>query len=125
MEDKEQVTTEEHDVTPKMGELEESLIRNAKQIKADRAEQIAEDSELAYGRKIEDLKRDVKRVQRKRRTMLDMSPDNTYSFIRVDAFDAEAFADADMKLGLELRELEIKLEVAESSYSRLFGKKFQ
>ena len=32
MEDKEQVTTEEHDVTPKMGELEESLIRNAKQI---------------------------------------------------------------------------------------------
>lgn len=30
MEDKEQVTTEEHDVTPKMGELEESLIRNAK-----------------------------------------------------------------------------------------------
>lgn len=107
-----------------MGELAQSLIRNSKQIKQDRAEQIAEDSELAYGRRIEDLRRDIKRTQRKRRTMLDMSPDNTYSFIRVDSFDADAFADADMKLGLELRELEIKLEIAESSYVRLFGKRF-
>ena len=107
-----------------MGELAQSLVRNSKQIKQNRAEEIAEDAELSFGRKIEDLRRDKKTVQRKRRAMLDMSPDNTYSFIRVDSFDAGGFVDADLKLGLELRELEIRLDVAEGSYKRLFGKDF-
>ena len=52
--------------------------------------------------------------------MLDMSPSNTQSLILATDFDEDAFVDKDIELGVEIRQLEIKLEIAQNRYNYLF-----
>jgi len=106
---------------PKVGSFVESLRRNGKQIREDRAISLGEDAETAYRRSIEDLKFAIKKVARKRDLALDMSPDNTYSIISGRDFNGTDFYNNDLNIGLELRELEIRLEIAEKRYQQLFG----
>ena len=54
------------------GAFLESLQRNNKQIRQDRAEAIAEDAELVFKRKVEDLEMKIKRMRRERDGMLDL-----------------------------------------------------
>ena len=103
------------------GAFVESLKRSAKDIKQDRAESVAEDLELSMSRTLENTRRDLKKLTRKRSGMLDLSPQNTISLIMAESFDADGFSDEYLRLGLEIRELEIKLEVAQKSYNHLFG----
>lgn len=100
----------------------ENLKRTNSKIKADRASAIAEDAELKFKRKIEDLTIERRGIQRKREAMLDMSPNNTMTIISVDTFDADAFVETDLALGVEIRELDIKIEVLTDRYETLFGK---
>lgn len=106
---------------PRTGTFKESLARNGKQIREDRAVSISEDAEIAYKRSIEDLKFAIKKVARKRDGLLDMSPDNTYTIITAKDFNGTDFYKTDLQIGLELRELEIQLEIAEKRYKELFG----
>ncbi|MCI5196643.1 MAG: hypothetical protein D3919_10540, partial [Candidatus Electrothrix sp. AW5] len=48
-----------------------SLKRNNREIRDDRATAIAEDTELVYKRKIEDLEISIKKMQREQEYMLD------------------------------------------------------
>ena len=97
-----------------------SLKRNNKQIRDDRALAIAEDAELIFKREVEDIQTELKRVKRDRDNMLDLGGNNTTNIIALSDFDAKDFVAKDLKLGLRVRELEIKLEVAESRYGELF-----
>lgn len=97
-----------------------SLKRNNKQIRDDRALAIAEDAELLFKREVEDILTDLKRVKRDRDNMLDLGGNNTTNIISLSDFDAKDFVAEDLKLGLKIRELEIKLEVAQSRYKELF-----
>jgi hypothetical protein len=106
------------------GAFVESLKRNNKQIKDDRAEAIAETAEMRYRRTVEDLDIAIKRMKRERENMLDLSPDNALSLIVASKFDDEKFVNEDIKLGIEIRNAEIKLEIAEVQYEHLFGKKY-
>ena len=109
-------------ITPKVeGAFVTSLKRNNSKIKADRAEAIEEDAEVFYGRTVQDIRLRLKKMRRDRENMLDMSPENSMSLIVASNFDAQAYVDADLKLGVDVRNLEIKLEVAEDRYSYLFG----
>lgn len=105
----------------KLGAFIASLQRNNKQIKTDRAQAIAEEAEITYKRTIEDLEITIKRLKRQRENMLDMSPENTYSLIVADKFDSRQFTDKDIDLGVQIREAEIRLEIAKASYARLFA----
>ncbi len=107
--------------TPKMGAFLANLQRNNKQIREDRAESIAEDAQTIYKREIEDMEMDVKRVIRERNNMLDLSPTTATSLVVASDFDAKAFVAKDQELGLKLRNLRIKLEIAQESYKTLFG----
>ncbi len=105
------------------GAFVESLKRNNKKIREDRAIAIAEDTQIVYKRQVEDLIQTIKKIKRERENMLDLSPTNADSLVLASDFDAKAFADKDLDLGVKIRNLEIKLEIAQSQYEKLFGEK--
>lgn len=98
-----------------------SLKRNNKQIRSDRAASIAEDAQMAYRRGIEDLEMGIKRMQREQDNMLDMSPENAQSLILGKDFDANKYLELDSKLSLDIRNAEIKIDLAKTRYNFLFG----
>jgi hypothetical protein len=106
----------------KSGAFAESLKRNNKRIKEDRAIAISDDAELVYRRKVEDLEIEVKRLEREREGALDLSPDNTTTIIKVEDFSPQQFIDSDLRLTLQIRDRKIQLEEARERFKYLFNK---
>lgn len=102
------------------GAFYSNLSRNNSKIRKDRAIAIAEDAEIRFKRLIEDMKMEKKRLERDRENMLDLSPTNAQSLILASDFNAEAFASKDIEIGVKIRNLEIKIDVAEKRYKVLF-----
>jgi hypothetical protein len=98
-----------------------SLKRNNKQIRSDRALAISEDAQLLYKRAVEDLQVKIKRMQRDQENMLDLSPENAISLKLASDFDATAYVEKDVELGVKIRNAQIKLDIAEKRYAYLFG----
>ena len=98
-----------------------SLQRNNKQIKSDRALAIAEDAEMKYKRKVEDLRLEIKKLKRERANLLDLSPADKTTLILASDFKSDQFVATDIDLGLKIRQLEITLEIAEKQYNYLFN----
>ena len=99
-----------------------SLKRNNREIRDDRATTIAEDTELVYKRKIEDLKISIKKMKREQEYMLDLSPTTTKSLILASDFNCEEYVAKDIDLGIKIRNTEITLEIAQKRYNYLFGR---
>lgn len=97
-----------------------SLVRNNKKIREDRAIAIAEEADMKYKRKVEDLQIKIKQMKRERDNMLDMSPTSADSLVMASDFDGDQFVSKDLKLGVDIRNLEIQLQVAEERYAYLF-----
>ena len=97
------------------------LVRNNKQIRTDRAEVIAEDTQIIFKRTIEDIELRIKKLSRERENMLDLSPDHALSLKLAENFSAVDFVNKDLKLGVEIRNEEIRLEIAKNRYNHLFG----
>lgn len=97
-----------------------SLVRNNKKIKEDRAVSIQEDTQMRYKRKVEDLEIEIKKLERERNDMLDLSPTTADSLILASDFDTDAYVDKDIEIGIKIRNLKIKLEVAQARYAFLF-----
>jgi len=102
------------------GAFVDSLLRNNRQIKQDRALVITESAEMIYKRTIEDMEITLKQMRRERDNMLDLSPTNTQSLVLASEFDAGAFVSKDIELGVTMRNLTIKLEIARERYNTLF-----
>lgn len=98
-----------------------SLKRNNRQIRDDRATAIAEDTELVYKRKIEDLELSIKKMKREQENMLDLSPTTTQSLILASDFNSADYVEKDIDLGIKIRNTEITLEIAKKRYQYLFG----
>ena len=105
------------------GAFAASLFRNNKEIRADRAQSIVEDAELIFKRKIEDLRVAIKKMEREQDNLLDLSPTDAKSLVLASNFSAETFANTYIKLGRDIRDAKITLEIAEGGYEYLFGKK--
>ena len=97
------------------------LVRNNKQIRADRAEVIAEDAQVKFRRTIEDIELKIKKLHRERENMLDLSPDHALSLKMAENFNAAEFVEQDLSLGVAIRNEEIRLEIAKKRYLYLFG----
>lgn len=113
--------------TTKTGALEEmkgafvdSLVRNNKKIREDRAIAIAEAAQMIYKREVEDTELKIKQLKREREAMLDLSPTTADSLVLASDFDAKTFVNKDIQLGVQIRNLEITLEIAKTRYSHLF-----
>lgn len=103
------------------GAFQQSLERNNKQIRSDRAQAISEDTQLLYKRQIEDIEVALKRAHRDQENMLDLSPETTTGLKLASDFNSEEYVKKDIELGIRIRNLEIKLEVATRRYTYLFG----
>lgn len=103
------------------GAFLDSLVRNNKQIREDRAQAIGEDTEILFKRMIEDLQLDIKRMKRDQENMLDLSPTSADSLVLASDFNSDEFVKKDVELGLKIRNAGIKLEIATKRYSYLFG----
>lgn len=107
--------------TPEIkGAFIESLKRNNRKIRDDRAAVIVEDTELTYKREIEDMELKIKKLTRERDNMLDLSPTTADSLVLASDFDSKQFVEKDIEIGVKIRELEIKLEIANLRYNKLF-----
>ncbi len=100
------------------GAFIESLNRNNKKIREDRAVSIYEEAQLEYKRIIEDMEIKIKKLVRERENMLDLSSGNT---VASNNFVAEKYIDKDISIGIKIRKLEIQLGIAKERYEYLFG----
>lgn len=103
------------------GAFVQSLVRNNKKIREDRAIQIAESAQMLYKREVEDTELRIKQLRRERDGMLDLSPTTADSLVLATDFDAKSFVEKDLKLGLKIREEEIRLEILKTRYNLLFS----
>ncbi len=103
------------------GAFVDSLKRNNAKIREDRAISIAEDAQIIYKREVEDLEIQIKRLRRERDSMLDLSPTTADSLVLATDFDSKQFVEKDIQIGIQIRNLEIKLEIARERYNYLFG----
>ena len=69
------------------------------------------------------LKSNPSRAKREREAMLDLGGTTTTNIIAVSDFNAEEFVAKDLEIGLNIRNLEIKLEIASNRYNELFTDK--
>lgn len=120
--EKEPLPAPQPESTATHGVFIESLQRNNKKIREDRAIAISEDAQMLYKREIEDIELQIKRLHREREGMLDLSPTHADSLVLATDFDPKGFVDKDLELGVKIRNLEIKLDIARKRYSILFGK---
>jgi len=109
------------EVETQVGAFKESLYRNNSKIRKDRADSIIEDAELIYKREIEDLEVQMKKMQREQENMLDLSPTNAMNLTLASDFDSKIYVDKDIELGVKIRNVEIKLDIARKRYAYLFG----
>lgn len=116
MADELEVKTEE-----KKGEFYGSLMRNNKKIRDDRAVAIYEDAEMAFKRNIEDMVLEMKKLKRDREAMLDLSPTSADSLVMASDFDAKLFVEKELEIGVKMRNLDIKMEIANIRFKHLFG----
>jgi hypothetical protein len=104
-----------------MGAFVDSLTRNNKQIRTDRANAIGEQTQLLYKRQVEDLEVSVKSMKREQDNMLDLSPENAMSLVLASDFKSDEFVTQDVTLGVKIRNEEIKLDIARRRFNYLFG----
>ena len=102
------------------GAFVDSLVRNNKKIREDRAIAIAEAAQMLYKREVEDTELKIKQLKREREAMLDLSPTTADSLVLASDFDAKKFVEKDIQLGIKIRNLEITLEIAQKRFSYLF-----
>jgi hypothetical protein len=105
----------------KKGAFQDSLYRNNAKIRKDRADSIIEDAQLIYKREIEDLDVEMKRMAREQDNMLDLSPTNAMNLTLASDFNSKDYVGKDLDLGVRMRNLGIKMEIAKKRYSFLFG----
>ena len=102
------------------GEFALQVLRNPKQIKADRGLAIVEETQLVYRRTIEDIDMNINKMNRTKRAMTDLSPADKTSLNFAD-FNSLDFVKRHSDLAMAIRQEKIKLNSAKQEYNTLFG----
>lgn len=102
------------------GEFMDSLYRNNKQIRKDRADSIGEDGAIAYKREVEDTLAEIRKLRRDQDGMMDLSPETSHSLKLASDFNGKEWAAKDIEIDLKIRNLEIKYERASARLWKLF-----
>jgi len=107
-----------------MAKFKDNLTASFRQIREDRAEGIAEDTEIEYRRDIEDRCRRIRQYDRQRENLiLDLCPSTITSTQVVPSdFNPATFKEKDIQIGIDKRNELIILEIVVDRYEYLFGK---
>jgi hypothetical protein len=103
----------------KKTKLGRRMTRNNKELRDGRALDILEGLELQYKRAIENMEMELKVKRRSRDQNFDIAPTKSFD-LTMNVEDAATFVDKDIKLGVDIRQLELKLEVAKKQYEEMF-----
>lgn len=104
------------------GHLAESLLRNNRQIKADRAMTIISDLKKQYKRKIEDLVTELERFHMSREAIIDaLSPNTATTNVIGVGFDSGEFVEGDEAFLKNVWERETRIKGMVMRYRYLFG----
>lgn len=103
------------------GKFQSILMRNNKQLREDRGLLISKNAEKSYRRRVEDLSDALEQLIVDRDQLLDVNPGNTQTIINPSDFNQDEFVSKHVEIGLKIREIQIKLEVAKKGYEDLFG----
>ena len=98
-----------------------SLKRNNKQIRDDRAEAIAMETEMMYRREAEELEMNITRMKWDQQNMLDLSPSHAQSLIVASDFNGKEFVEKDIELSVKIWNAEQKLALIKARYNLLFS----
>ena len=101
--------------------IKDSLTRNSKTIKQDRADEILESILITGKRKVEDLELQLTKLLRKKRSLVDLSPNTTFTIISVEEFEKIDLFERFCELNAEIRNKKIAINVARKSYNELSG----
>ena len=101
----------------------QNLSRNNSQIRTDRAQAICESTQILYKRTVEDLILEKRSLELKRANALDLSPGQTTS-LEPKPFDENMFVNEDLKYGIKIENLALRIELAKERYEELFGERF-
>ena len=96
-------------------------MRRNRQIREGRAQAIAEDAAVTYRRAVEDLELELRRLRREQENRLDLSPADANSLVPAADFEAAAYVETDLDLAVQIRNTEIKRDLAAARYRYLFG----
>lgn len=107
------------------GVFGESLQRNFKQIREDRANIMTRSSLSLYKGKIDKLYLEMDKLEIDRNNLLDFAGDSTTRILSLDQFDAEAFCRKDEEITLKMRELKIRIEELTDRFFKLFGREYR
>jgi hypothetical protein len=105
----------------KTGALAESLGRNGTKIRADRARQIADDSKVEFRRTVEDIGRDIRRLEISKEGLLDMNGDNELSIISSRDFNVDTFIKETVSIVKQIANKQIAYDLLAKEYEYLFG----
>lgn len=109
----------------KGGAFYETLKQNSKQIKEAKASALAEDLEFCSKNEIVGLKNQLRLLYNQRSEMLDIFLPNSTTSLKVgEGFNGTKFITEYNTIGLNIRNVSIKLQVALDSYKYLIGKDF-
>lgn len=109
----------------KGGFLNESLSRSNRQIRQERGDAIAEDLQIMYKRKVEDIDMDITRAVRDQKLAFDFSPTNSQSLVMAKDVKSVDILEADVATSVKIRELKIRLNIAKDRYNFLFGPTYE
>lgn len=107
------------------GKFGQLLMRSNTKLRQDRGLKIVKDTEKKYRRTIEDLQDNLENLEVDRDNMLDINPSNAQTIINPSDFESDLFVKKDIEIGLKVREVKIKLEVAKERYADLFEAEYQ
>lgn len=103
-----------------MNKFQKSVSRDGDQITNERGSQISDLAKMAQESMINKLKERRINLEFRKKEMLDMSPDNRFSLVTLKDFDGKKFVEEYQKVCLDLANLEVELEIAESNLKDLF-----
>lgn len=97
-----------------------ALKRTNSQLRNDRAAGISDTAETMYKRTVEDLRLELKKLQREQESILDLGTNNKNTIIMESDFDVNKFILTDLDIAMKIVSVREKLMIAEARYDYLF-----
>ena len=100
----------------------EKLKRNNSAIRNDRAEMIAEDAEMSFRQRIEELQKAQRRMNIQLNSLLDLSPQNALSLSATHTeFESKDFVSKNEEILSQMETNKILIRILKERYTELFG----
>jgi hypothetical protein len=103
------------------GQFYKIMAQSSKEIKQYKIAAITEGLNFAYKARIEEIEREIRSKKWRLEEMMDLFPSTTQSLVIGKDFNPKEFVTEDLQIHVDLRNLEIMLDIAKRRYKFLTG----